>query len=130
MSFALIQNYLIHLLTGFGLVGVFVLIYLWLTPFAEIALIRKGCMAPALSFGGTLIGFSLTVASGILHLPDYLTFLAWSGVAMVIQLLAFLVLEKALPEMKQAIESNNVAMGTLIGVVSLSIGLINGACLS
>ena len=130
MSFALIQNYLIHLLTGFGLVGLFVLIYLWLTPFAEIALIRKGCMAPALSFGGTLIGFSFTVASGILHLPDYLTFLAWSGVAMVIQLLAFLVLEKALPEMKQAIESNNVAMGTLIGAVSLSIGLINGACLS
>lgn len=130
MSIGLIQNYLIHLLTGFGLVGVFVLIYLWLTPFAEIALIRKGCVAPALSFGGTLIGFSLTVASGILHLPDYLGFLAWSGVAMAIQLLAFLVLEKALPEMKQAIESNNVAMGALIGSISLSIGLINGACLS
>ena len=130
MSIALIQNYLIHLLTGFGLVGLFVLIYLWLTPFAEIALIRKGCVAPALSFGGTLIGFSLTVASGILHLPDYLGFLAWSGGAMGIQLLAFLVLKAALPEMKQAIESNNVAMGALIGSISLSIGLINGACLS
>ena len=30
----------------------------------------------------------------------------------------------------EAIESNNIAMGILIGGISLSIGLINGACLS
>ena len=130
MSFDQIYGYLLHLTTGFALVGVFVLIYLRLTPFAEIALIRKGCVAPALSFGGTLIGFSLTVASGILHLPDYLAFLAWAGAAMVVQLAAFLILDRALPDMKQALESNNVAMGALIGAISLSIGLINGACLS
>lgn len=130
MSIDLVYGYLMHLLTGFALVGLFILIYLRLTPFAEIALIRKGCVAPALSFGGTLLGFSLTVASGILHLPDYPSFLAWVSVAMIIQLCAFKILEKALPEMKQAIESNNIAMGGLIGAISLSIGLINGACLS
>lgn len=125
-----IYGYLLHLITGFALVGVFVLVYLRLTPFAEIALIRKGCVAPALSFGGTLVGFSLTVASGILHLPDYASFLVWAITAMVVQLLAFLILERLLPEMKQALEANNVAMGALIGAISLSIGLINGACLS
>ncbi|MBK9615171.1 MAG: DUF350 domain-containing protein [Uliginosibacterium sp.] len=119
-----------HLLTGFALVGIFVLAYLRLTPFAEIRLIRKGCVAPALSFGGTLIGFSLTVASGIQHLPGYLDFLVWVAVAMLVQLAAFLLLSKALPEMKAALEANNVAMGALIGSISLAIGLINGACLS
>ena len=123
-------SYLIHLLTGFALVGVFVFIYLRITPFAEIELIRKGCIAPALSFGGTLIGFSITVASGILHLPDYSSFLVWVAAAMVVQLIAFLVMQRALPEMKQSLEANNIAMGALIGSISLSIGLINGACLS
>lgn len=130
MNFAALSNYLIHLLTGFALVGAFVWLYLRFTPFAEIALIRKGCIAPALSFGGTLIGFSLTVASGLLHLPNYPQFILWSLAAMLIQLGAFLLLDKSLPEMKQALESNNVAMGALIGSISLSIGLINGACLS
>lgn len=125
-----IYGYLLHLVTGFALVGVFVVIYLRVTPFDEIALIRKGCIAPAFSFGGTLIGFSYTVASGILHLPSYLAFLAWAGVAMVIQLLAFMAFEKAMPDMKNALESNNAAMGALIGATSLSLGLINGACLS
>lgn len=130
MPIAQFYGYLMHLLTGFVLVGVFAAIYLRATPFDEIVLIRKGCIAPAISFGGTLIGFSYTVASGILHLPDYLSFLLWSVMAMVIQLLVFLALTQAFPEMKRALESNNVAMGTLIGAVSLSVGLINGACLS
>lgn len=130
MTLQQVYSYLMHLLTGFALVGVFVVVYLRITPFAEIALIRKGCIAPALSFGGTLLGFSITVASGILHLPNYLSFLAWAASAMVVQLVSFMVLERALPEMKQALESNNIAMGALIGSISLSIGLINGACLS
>ena len=130
MNIDMIYGYLLHLLTGLALVGVFVVIYLWLTPFDEIALICKGCVAPALSFGGTLIGFSWTVASGILHTPGYMAFLAWAGAAMAIQLIAFLILERVLPNMKEALESNNVAMGALIGSISLSIGLINGACLS
>ncbi|GAB2895379.1 hypothetical protein GCM10027046_25720 [Uliginosibacterium flavum] len=130
MNIDMIYGYLLHLLTGFALVGVFVLIYLRLTPFDEIALICKGCVAPALSFGGTLIGFTWTVASGIVHIPGYLPFLAWAAAAMAIQLIAFLILDRVLPNIKEALESNNVAMGALIGSISLSIGLINGACLS
>lgn len=130
MTIYQVYGYLIHLLTGFALVGVFILIYLWFTPFDEIKLIRKGCIAPALSFGGTLVGFSVTVASGILHMPSYTSFLIWVIIAMVLQLLAFLIMKTAMPEMKESIESNNIAMGMLIGGISLSVGLINGACLS
>jgi putative membrane protein len=122
--------YLLHLVTGLVLVSAFTVIYLWVTPFDEIRLIRKGCIAPALSFGGTLIGFSWTVASGILHVPDYTGFLVWAAAATTIQVVAFLILTKLLPEIKTALESNNIAMGALIGVVGLSVGLINGACLS
>jgi putative membrane protein len=130
MNIELISGYLLHLASAFALVGVFVFIYLRVTPFDEITLIRKGCVAPALSFGGTLIGFSWTVASGLLHLPGYAAFLSWVAAAMLIQLVAFLILKSALPDMKAALESNNVAMGALMGSISLSIGLINGACLS
>lgn len=130
MTIDQVYGYLIHLLTGLALVGVFILAYLWFTPFDEIKLIRKGCIAPGLSFGGTLVGFSVTVASGILHMPSYTSFLVWVLIAMVLQFLAFLIMKIAMPEMKTSIESNNIAMGMLIGGISLSIGLINGACLS
>ena len=39
-------------------------------------------------------------------------------------------LTRMLPQMNEAIENNNVAMGGLMGALSLMVGMINAACLS
>ena len=75
-----IYSYLLHL---FGPAdGRRFRLHLWrVTPFQELALIRQGIVAPALSLGGAAIGFSLTVASSILHNDSYPMFLFWSASA-------------------------------------------------
>ena len=45
----------------------FAIIYMAITPYDEIALIRKGSGAAALSFGGTIIGFSLPLAASAIY---------------------------------------------------------------
>lgn len=122
--------YLKHLLSGLIMVGLFAAVYVRFTPFHEMPLIRRGCTAAALSLAGAIIGFSLTVASSILHNDHYLMFVAWGTLAAVVQVAAYLLIERSLPEMKAAIEANNVAMGALMGTVSLVVGVINAACLS
>jgi len=59
--------YAVHLLSAFVLLFVFAAVYLKVTPFDELALIRAGNPAATLSFGGALIGFCLTLASSIAH---------------------------------------------------------------
>lgn len=122
--------YMKHLLSGLIMVGLFAAVYVRFTPFHEMPLIRRGCTAAALSLAGAIIGFSLTVASSILHNDHYLMFIAWGTLAAVAQMAAYLLIERSLPEMKAAIEANNVAMGALMGTVSLVVGVINAACLS
>jgi len=122
--------YLKHLLSGLIMVGLFAAVYVRFTPFHEMPLIRRGCTAAALSLAGAIIGFSLTVASSILHNDHYLMFIAWGTLAAVVQMAAYLLIERSLPEMKAAIAANNVAMGALMGTVSLVVGVINAACLS
>ena len=122
--------YLKHLLSGLIMVGLFAAVYVRFTPFHEMPLIRRGCTAAALSLAGAIIGFSLTVASSILHNDHYLMFIAWGTLAAVVQMAAYLLIERSLPEMKAAIEANNMAMGALMGTVSLVVGVINAACLS
>lgn len=122
--------YMKHLLSGLIMVGLFAAVYVRFTPFHEMPLIRRGCTAAALSLAGAIIGFSLTVASSILHNDHYLMFVAWGTLAAVVQMAAYLLIERSLPEMKAAIEANNVAMGALMGTVSLVVGVINAACLS
>ena len=125
-----IYNYVIYLLASLALMSVFSLIYTKITPYDEIKMIREGKAAAALSFLGALIGFSLTLASSILHNDSFVAFAAWAGAAMIVQLAVYTVLSRLIPDMHNSLESNNVAIGALLGGVSLTFGIINAACLS
>jgi putative membrane protein len=125
-----ILNYLLHLATAIALVMVYFVIYTRLTPYNEVALIRQGNHAAALSLGGTLIGFSLPVASALVHTPDYMMFLTWAAAAMLIQVLVFHVTTRLLKMSKDQIEGDNSAFGGLLGAISISIGLINAGSIS
>lgn len=125
-----IANYVIYLLSGLLLLGVFFIVYTRTTPMDEVALVRSGNAAAALSLSGALIGFTLTVASGIVHNSALAGFVAWSAGAMLVQLAAYAVFSRLLPGAKEQIEAGNIAMGGLLGAISLAAGAINAACLS
>ena len=125
-----ILNYLIHLLSAAVLLAVFFKAYTWATPFNEVLLIRQGNHAAALSLGGALIGFSITIGSALMHTADYQQFTAWAVGAMVVQMLAYAITTRVLNMSKDQIEGNNTAFGGLLGAISISIGIINGACIS
>lgn len=125
-----ILAYLLHLATAIAMVMAFFVVYTRVTPYDEVLLIRQGNGAAALSLGGTLLGFSATVASALMHTASYVEFLGWGLVAMVVQLLVFLVATRLLRMSKDQIEANNCAFGGLLGAISLSIGLINAGSIS
>lgn len=125
-----IANYVTHIILAGVLLIAFFQLYTWLTPWDEVLLIRQGNNAAALSLGGALIGFSLTIASALLHTMDYREFLAWAAGAMVVQVLAYAVTSRLLKISREHIETGNAAFGGLMGAISVSIGAINAACIS
>jgi putative membrane protein len=125
-----ILNYLLHLFTAAALVLVFFVVYVRVTPYDEVLLIRQGNRAAALSLGGTLIGFSVTIASAVMHTVDYYQFAGWAFGAMVVQVLVFAVTTHLLKMSKDQIEADNRAFGGLLGAISLSIGIVNAGCIS
>ena len=54
--------------TALGLLAVFVVLYIFVTPYSELTLIREGNTAAAVSLGGA-IGTSLFLSSGIARSP-------------------------------------------------------------
>jgi putative membrane protein len=125
-----ILNYLIHLLLAAVLLALFFVVYTRTTPANEVLLIRQGNQAAALSLGGALIGFSITVGSALMHTANYQEFFAWAFGAMLVQVLAYAITTRVLNMSKDQIEANNSAFGGLLGAISISIGVINGACIS
>lgn len=125
-----LYNYIAYLLSAFAMLAVFIVVYTRITPIDEFALIRKGVTAAALSFSGALIGFSLTLASSILHNDNFAMFALWAGCGALVQLVTYALVARVMSGLSQALNENNVAMGAMIGAVSLAVGVINAACLS
>ena len=122
--------YFSYLASGVALLVVFAMLYSKVTPFDELALIRDGCTAAALSFGGALLGFSLALASSALHVNKLEYFILWGALAGVVQIAVYLFLTRCIKGMPQAIMENNVAVGILSGSISLAVGVMNAGCLS
>ncbi len=125
-----IANYFLNLMSGMALLGGFFFVYSKFTPYDEVQLIRKGNRAAACALCGALIGFCLTVASSILHNDNIYLFLAWAAGGMAVQLAVYVLLARTVGYVDQAITDDNVAMGTLLGGISIAVGIINAACMS
>ena len=120
--------YLLYVLASFVLISIFFAIYTWATPYDEVQLIREGNVAAAVALAGAMIGFSLTLASSVLHSATFWLFLAWAAGALLLQLASYFTIARLLPQLSTGIENNNLAMGILMGTVSLAVGIINAAC--
>ena len=64
-------------------------LYAMLTPHREIALIREGNTAAALSLGGVLVGLALPLASSLSASVSPLELALWGAATVAIQLLVF-----------------------------------------
>ncbi|HKO68882.1 MAG TPA: DUF350 domain-containing protein, partial [Burkholderiaceae bacterium] len=71
------------------LLAVCLALYVVITPYPEIKLIREGNAAAATSLGGAVIGFALPLASVVVNSVSLLDMLLWSAVALIVQLAAF-----------------------------------------
>ena len=109
-------------LLSFALLAGFARLYLWVTPYNEVTQIREGKVAPALAFGGALLGFTMPLLSLSYHGSNLIDFLLWSLLAGVFQVVLFKLLYRILPMEASA---DNRAVGTLYAFLALSVGLIN-----
>lgn len=125
-----LSMYFGYLGTGLVLMMLFAAAYIKLTPFDEIKLIRKGNIAPTLSFGGALIGFSLTLASSAIHTNQLILFALWGLLAGLVQIFAFYCVAAFVKGVLHAMDNNNVAVGALLGGISIAVGILNAGCLS
>jgi len=111
-------------------VVIFCQIYCWITPYNELKLVREGNLAPAISFGGALIGFTLPLYSTITHSVSFIDMLIWGVIAMIVQLAVFSIVRLFFKELVRNIESNQIASATLLASLSFAIGLLNAASMT
>jgi putative membrane protein len=129
-SFAGFDDFLAYLGVSLALLAMFIAIYVRVTPHREFQLIRQGNLAASFSLSGAILGFIVPLASAVQHSVNLVDMLIWGLIAMLVQVVAFVVVKLAMPTVCDDIAAGQSAQGFFLGALALGVGLLNAACMS
>lgn len=121
---------LLHLAVTLGLLVLGAVIYVVLAPWKEIELIREGNGAASVAFAGVLVGLAIPLAVSLTASTSLLEIGLWGAATLVIQLLAFRVVDVLLTGLPQRIREGEVSAAVLLVGAKLGTALILAAALS
>ncbi len=126
-----LDEFLIYFAASLVLLAAFIAIYIWITPYREIALIREGNAAAAASLSGTVLGFSIPLAQSIAQSVNLAEMAMWGAIALAVQILVFVIASRVVfPGMANDIPNGKVAPGVVVGALSIATGILNAACMT
>jgi putative membrane protein len=131
-SIAGLTNFALYFTLSIGLLFLFKIIYAFVTPHDEWALVKvHKNQAAAVGFGGAIIGFSIALAGAVSNSQSLVDFIVWGVVAIIAQSIAFALLRFTfMPKIAERIDKNELSAGTMLAAMSISVGLINAACMT
>ncbi len=124
-----VPNFLIYLGTAALLLVAFMAAYIMATPQRDIALIREGNVSASVVFSGTLIGFTLPLASALAHSVNLYDLLTWCIVAGLVQGIASLILRLMIHDLRAHIEADRVSVAITMASLKIAMGLLNAAAM-
>lgn len=120
----------LHLLLTLALLVGGAVLYAWLTPWREIALIRDGNAAASVAFAGVLIGLAIPLAVSLSVSTSLRDIALWGVATVVLQLLAFRVVDAVLTGLPQRIQDDEVPAAVLLVGAKLATALVLAAALT
>ncbi|MBJ7536530.1 DUF350 domain-containing protein [Marinomonas transparens] len=113
-------------------VVIFIVVYSFITPHDEWKLIKTDQnTAAAIGLGGAIVGFSIALGGAATNSVSIIDFAIWGVVALIAQSLAFAVVRFIfMPKIVARITANEVSAGVILAAISISVGILNSACMS
>ena len=107
-----------------------IFVYIKITPYDEIKLIRGGNMAAAVSLSGAVIGLALPLAFSMASSISVWEVLIWGPVTLVLQLIAFRVTDLVLKDLPKRIVDAEMGPAILLVSIKLGAAAINAAAVT
>ena len=105
-------------------------LYVLLTPHREIALIREGNSAAALSLAGVMIGLAVPLAVSLTASTSLIEIGIWGASTVVVQLLIFRIVDMILRGLPQRIQEGEISAAALLVGAKLATALILAAAVA
>ena len=124
------DEFLVYAGLAVAYIYVFMIVYLKITPYDELKLIKDGNVAAAISLSGSVLGFTMPLAASIFQAAHPWDMMLWALIAAIVQLLVYVAVRYTLLNIVRRIPDGQVATGIVLAAISFSAGILNAACMS
>jgi len=124
------DEFLVYAGLAVAFIYIFMIVYMKLTPYDELKLIKDGNVAAAISLSGSVLGFTFPLAATIFQAVHPWDMMLWALIAAIVQLLVYVAVRYSLLNVSRRIPEGQVATGIVLGTISMAAGLLNAACMT
>ena len=121
---------LLHALAAMAILAAGAALYAAITPHREIALIRQGNAAAAVSFGGVLVGLAIPLAASLAASASLLAIVLWGVATVFVQLAVFRLIDLVLPGLPGRIAQGEMAAAALLVGAKLAAAVVLAAAVA
>ncbi len=121
---------MLHSSVTIGLLVLGVLVYVWMTPWDEMALIRGGNTAAAVSLSGAIIGLAIPLSFAMAASVSVYEILIWGPVTLLLQIIAYRIADRVLQDLPKRIEAGEMGAAILLVSIKLAAAAVNAAAVS
>jgi len=107
-----------------------VAIYVRLTPYRELTLIRQGNVAAAITLSGQMLALAIPLGAMLAHSVNLPDIVLWGVVALILQLIAFATAAVLVRDLRHAIERGEIAPALVLATAQIVAGIFNAAAMS
>jgi putative membrane protein len=118
--------FLAYFIAAMALLGAFVMLYTWVTPYDDFALIRDNNSAAAIVLCGAILGFTFPLVSAIYYTHSFIEMAKWAAITGGLQILLFTILRRS----AGAIAHGQIAPALVLATTSFATGMLNAVCIS
>ena len=122
--------FMLHTSVTLAMLAAAVGLYMLSTPYRDIALIREGNIAAAISLSGAVIGLALPLAMCMAASVSVWDILLWGVVTLLLQILAFRITDLLLRDLPRRIVAGEIGPALLLVAVKLAVAFVNAAAVS
>ena len=102
-------------------------VYVLLTPWKELALVRGGNGSAGLALAGAIVGLAIPIASCLASSLNYFDLLVWGVVSLLLQLLAYRLTDMILRDIPERIQNDEAGAAIVLIATKLSVAIILAA---
>ena len=121
---------ILHFLASVTMLVVGITVYIWMTPYPELKLIREGNVAAAISLGAAIVSLAVPLAFSMSVSVSVADIVVWGFVTLAILLAVYRIIDFLLKDLPARIEAGELGPAILLTAVKIGVATITAAAVS